>query len=111
MRVKRRRIDSLGIIKNNGRIDQESEHAGADQVPEGHRDEEIDRPFVSVFLSTGFDNPQIVHNFKSQKGEGNDFQSRKHGAQRNNRGRSPCPEKMMKSAQNTAAQIKKNRKM
>ena len=40
------RVEALHVVERDGRIDQEAEEARADEIPEGHGDEEVDRPFV-----------------------------------------------------------------
>ena len=42
--VDRRRVEALHVVERDRRVDQEAEQARADQVPEGHGDEEVDRP-------------------------------------------------------------------
>ena len=44
--VDRRRVQSLHVVERDRRIDQETEQACADQIPERHGHEEVDRPFV-----------------------------------------------------------------
>ena len=41
-----RQVEALHVVEGDGRIDEEAEEAGSDQVPEGNRDEEVDGPFV-----------------------------------------------------------------
>ncbi len=44
----RRGVKTLHVVKSDRRVDQEAEQAGSDEIPECHRDEEVDRPLVGA---------------------------------------------------------------
>ena len=44
--VNRRRVQALHVVEGDRRVNHEAEQPGPDHVPEGHGDEEVDRPLV-----------------------------------------------------------------
>jgi hypothetical protein len=43
-----RGVEALHVVEGDGRVDEEAEEAGADEVPEGDGDEEVDGPLVGL---------------------------------------------------------------
>ncbi len=75
-------IDALRVVQNNRRVDEKTEHAGSDQIPECHAHKEIDGPFVGVGFSAFIDDVQVVDRFKSEQRQGHHLEGGEHGTQR-----------------------------
>jgi len=106
--VNRCGVDPLGEVEDDGRVDQEAEHTGAHEVPEGHGDEKVDRPLVGIVLPARLDHPQVVHDLEPKQGERDDLQRGKDRTQCDDRRRGPCPVEVVKGSDHTAPQIQED---
>lgn len=108
MGVYRGRIDPLDIIKDNGRIYEKSEYTGADEVPEGNRNEEIERPSVLIGR-TGFINSLEIHRrFKSKQRERNDLKGGENPSEGHDRSRRTRPVEVMECSYYAASEIEEH---
>jgi len=105
------RVDALDVIQDNRRIYQEPEYARPDKVPEGHGDEEIERPAIFISRPCRFYHTHVPRHFKAEQRERHHFQSGENAAEGHDGGRRSRPIHMMKRAHDAAPQVQGNDKV
>src|SRR6185295_11915588 len=67
-------VETLHVIERDGRIDEKSEQAGADKIPECDRDKEIDWPAVIRKPGGCLGKADIFPGFKSDQDQRHHFE-------------------------------------
>jgi hypothetical protein len=76
-----RGVEPLRIVQGDGRIDQEAEQPGADEVPKGHPYAKGDRPAIRREPAPGARQPHIFPGLEADQHERHDFQRTEHDPQ------------------------------
>ena len=101
-------VQSLHVIKSDGRIDHEAEQARADKVPESDRDEKIDRPLVGAnpgLSAVAASQANVLPCLESDEDERHDFESAEDRTQRQHRIRSSSEVQVVESADDPTRKI------
>ena len=100
----RRRVEPLHIIERERRIDQESEEAGADQIPDQHGREKHERPVVGLLP---VEQPLVFGaavSLEADDHQRHHFERREHAAERDHSDRRSAEIEMVERAEDAAAE-------
>ena len=99
------KVESLNVVKGDGRIDEEAEQSGSDQIPERNGDEEIDGPLVvrnPLRFLRRLRKANVLPCFIADQRQRHNFKCTEDGAETNHRRSCTCEVKMMEGADDSA---------
>ena len=100
--MQRGKVQTLHVVKRKRCVDQEAEQTGTNQIPERHRDEKHQGPFITrhprccLAMRPGF------VSFDTNQGQRHHFKRRERGTECNHRGGRAGKIQMMEGAKNAA---------
>ena len=68
--MERRRVESLHVVESDGWVNHEAKQTSPDHVPEGHRDEKVNGPFVAEYPRRRSRSPQVLRRVEIQQAPG-----------------------------------------